>query len=66
MLSLMRMLEITSYRSVWIMGHKIRETMAARDAYMHRISQLSGEEMSQALGDRLDEEVVSRSDGWRA
>jgi len=48
------------------MGHKIRETMAARDAYMHRISQLSGEEMSQALGDRLDEEVVSRSDGWRA
>jgi len=32
MLSLMRMLEIKSYKTVWIMGHKIRKAMADRDA----------------------------------
>lgn len=35
-------------------------------ATMHQIQQLSGEKISQVLGDRLDEDVVSRSDGWRA
>ena len=113
MLSLKRMLEITSYRTVWMMGHKIRKAMATRDAYyklaglievddtcfgapksgkrgrgaaekakvvvavetqhdkpgfatMQQIETLSGDEISQVLGDRLDDEVVSRSDGWRA
>src|SRR3974377_2185821 len=33
MLSLQRMLEIKTYKTVWTMGHKIRQAMAARDAY---------------------------------
>jgi transposase-like protein len=33
MLSLQRMLEIKSYKTVWVMGHKIRKAMADRDAY---------------------------------
>ena len=33
MLSLQRMLEIKSYKTVWTMGHKIRQVMAAGDAY---------------------------------
>ena len=33
MLSLQRMLEIKSYKTVWTMGHKIRKAMADRDAY---------------------------------
>lgn len=33
MLSLQRMLEIKSYKTVWTMGHKIRKAMAERDAY---------------------------------
>jgi transposase-like protein len=33
MLSLQRMLEIKSYKTVWVMGHKIRKAMAERDAY---------------------------------
>jgi len=33
MLSLQRMLEIKSYKTVWTMGHKIRQAMADRDAY---------------------------------
>lgn len=32
MLSLQGMLEIQSYRTVWVMGHKIRKAMADRDA----------------------------------
>ena len=32
MLSLQRMLEIGSYKTVWAMGHKIRKAMAERDA----------------------------------
>jgi transposase-like protein len=32
MLSLQRMLEIRSYKTVWTMGHKIRKAMADRDA----------------------------------
>jgi len=32
MLSLQRMLEIKTYKTVWTMGHKIRQAMAARDA----------------------------------
>lgn len=32
MLSLQRMLEIGSYKTVWTMGHKIRKAMAERDA----------------------------------
>jgi transposase-like protein len=32
MLSLQRMLEIKSYKTVWTMGHKIRQAMAERDA----------------------------------
>lgn len=32
MLSLKRMLEIKSYKTVWVMGHKIRKAMADRDA----------------------------------
>jgi transposase-like protein len=32
MLSLQRMLEIKSYKTVWTMGHKIRKAMADRDA----------------------------------
>jgi transposase-like protein len=33
MLSLQRMLNIKTYRTVWVMGHKIRKGMAHRDAY---------------------------------
>jgi len=33
MLSMQRMLEIKSYKTVWTMGHKIRKAMADRDAY---------------------------------
>ena len=33
MLSLKRMLEIKGYRTVWIMGHKIRKAMADRDSH---------------------------------
>lgn len=33
MLSLQRMLGIKSYKTVWVMGHKIRKAMADRDAY---------------------------------
>jgi transposase-like protein len=32
MLSLQRLLEIRTYKTVWVMGHKIRQAMAARDA----------------------------------
>jgi len=32
MLSAQRMLKIKSYRTVWAIGHKIREAMAHRDA----------------------------------
>ena len=32
MLSAQRMLNIKSYKTVWVMGHKIREAMAYRDA----------------------------------
>ena len=33
MLSLQRILEIRTYKTVWVMGHKIRQAMAERDAY---------------------------------
>jgi len=33
MLSLQRMLEIKTYKTVWVMGHKIRKAMRDRDAY---------------------------------
>jgi len=33
MLSLQRMLEIKSYKTVWTMGHKIRKALADRDAH---------------------------------
>jgi len=113
MLSLKRMLEIKSYRTVWMIGQKIRKAMAQRDAYyklaglievdniyigaskwgtrgrgaaakakvvvavethrdkpgfatMQQVEQLSGEWISQVLKDRLGEEVVICSDGWRA
>ena len=33
MLSLQRMLKIKSYKTVWMMGHKIRKGMADRDAH---------------------------------
>jgi len=33
MLSLQRMLKIKSYKTVWMMGHKIRKAMAARDSH---------------------------------
>ena len=32
MLSLQRMLEIKTYKTVWTMGHKIRQALAERDA----------------------------------
>jgi transposase-like protein len=32
MLSLQRILEIRTYKTVWVMGHKIRKAMAQRDA----------------------------------
>ena len=32
MLSLQRILEIRTYKTVWVMGHKIRKAMAERDA----------------------------------
>ena len=32
MLSLQRILEIRTYKTVWVMGHKIRQAMAERDA----------------------------------
>lgn len=35
MMSLQRMLGISSYKTVWTMGHKIRKAMAARDAQYH-------------------------------
>jgi hypothetical protein len=33
MLSLQRMLEIKTYKTVWTMSHKIRQAMAERDSY---------------------------------
>jgi transposase-like protein len=33
MCSLQRMLEIKTYKTVWVMGHKIRKAMADRDAH---------------------------------
>lgn len=33
MLSLQQMLEIKSYKTIWMMGHKIRHAMAHRDSY---------------------------------
>lgn len=113
MLSLQRMLEIKTYKTVWTMGHKIRKAMAKRDVYyklaglieiddtyfgspkpgkrgrgaegkakvvvavetkgdkpgfatMQQIENLSGDCIYQALNDRLDKDVVSRTDGWRA
>ena len=33
MLSLQRMLKIKTYKTVWLMGHKIRKAMADRDAH---------------------------------
>jgi transposase-like protein len=35
-------------------------------ANMQKVEHLSGDEISQVLTDRLEENVVSRSDGWRA
>jgi transposase-like protein len=35
-------------------------------ANMQKVEQLSGDEISQVLTDRLDDNVLSRSDGWRA
>jgi hypothetical protein len=35
-------------------------------ATMQKVAHLSREEISQVLNDRLDDGVVSRSDGWRA
>jgi hypothetical protein len=32
MLSMQRMLDIKSYKTVWTMGHKIRKALADRDA----------------------------------
>jgi hypothetical protein len=32
MLSLQRLLEIKSYKTIWTMGHKIRKAIADRDA----------------------------------
>lgn len=33
MMSMQRMLEIKSYKTIWMMGHKIRHAMAHRDSY---------------------------------
>lgn len=113
MLSLQRMLEIKSYKTAWMMGHKIRKAMAHRDAYyklaglvevddtyfgspkpgkrgrgaegkakvvvavetqgdrpgfatMHQVENLSGDQIYQVLKDRLQEDIVSHTDGWRA
>ena len=33
MLSMQRMLEIKTYKTVWTMGHKIRKALADRDAH---------------------------------
>jgi len=33
MFSLQRILEILAYKTVYVMGHKIRKVMAERDAY---------------------------------
>lgn len=33
MMSVQRMLEIKSYKTIWLMGHKIRHAMAHRDSY---------------------------------
>ena len=32
MLSLQRILEVRTYKTVWVMGHKIRQAIAAHDA----------------------------------
>lgn len=113
MLSVQRMLVIKSYKTVWLMGHKIRKAMAHRDSYyklagliemddtyfgaskpgkrgrgaggktkvvvavetrgdkarfatMQQVERLSGAEIHNKFNDRLQQDVVARTDGWRA
>lgn len=58
MLSLQRMLEIRSYKTVWTMGHKIRQAMAERDAH-YKV------EIQPLVRDRLAAEAVIKTDGWQ-
>lgn len=113
MLSLQRLLEIKSYKTVWTMGHKIRKAMSDRDTHyqlaglveiddtyfgspksgkrgrgaagktkvvvavevnenkpgfatMVQVKNMSGEEIYQGINDKLEENVVARTDGWNA
>lgn len=113
MLSLQRMLDIKSYKTVWLMGHKIRKAMEDRDAFykltalvevddayfgppkhgkrgrgaagkakvvvsveirgdrprfatMQQVENLSGDEIQRRVSGRLGNDVVVRTDGWRA
>ena len=113
MLSLQRMLEIKSYKTVWMMGHKIRKAMAERDApyklarlieiddsyfgepksgkrgrgaggktkvvvavevkedkpgfaSIHQVQNLSGDEISLVLEEKLEKDAVLQTDGWGA
>ena len=113
MCSLKRMLEIKSYKTVWVMGHKIRKAMADREACytlagliemddsyfgaskpgkrgrgaagkakvvvsvetkedkpgfakMHQVPNVSAHQIHVMAHTALDEEVVVRTDGWRA
>jgi transposase-like protein len=113
MCSLQRMLEIKSYKTVWVMGHKVRKAMADRDAYyklagliemddsyfgaskpgtrgrgavgkakvvvavetgedrpgfakMHQVRHLRACQIHEMAREVLDEDVVVRTDGWRA
>ena len=113
MLSLQRLLEIKTYRTVWTMGHKIRKAMTDRDssyqlagllemddaffgpskpgkrgrgaegkakvvvavetrndrprfAKMRKLQTVSGTELVSQLQDCLKDDVVIRTDGWRA
>ena len=113
MCSLKRMLEIASYKTIWVMGHKIRKAMADREASytlagliemddsyfgaskprkrgrgaagkakvvvsvetreekagfakMHQVSTLSAHQIQEMAHQALGEEVVVRTDGWRA
>ena len=113
MCSLQRMLEITSYKTIWVMGHKIRKAMADREASytlagliemddsyfgaskpgkrgrgaagkakvvvsvetreekpgfakMHQVPTVSAHQIQEMAHKTLGEEVVIRTDGWRA
>ena len=56
MMSMQRMLDIKSYKTIWTMGHKIRKAMADRDAesLLAGLMQLGGDTPEPNLSDRRD------------